>query len=58
VLAALGLPLACIKASLRIGLGRFTTEAEVDFAADRIAEEVRKQRAERISGIAATNPAR
>ena len=58
VLAALGLPLARIKASLRIGLGRFSTEAEVDFAAERIAEEVRKQRAERSAGIAASNPAR
>ena len=58
VLVALGLPLARIKASLRIGLGRFTTEAEVDFAADRIAEEVRKQRAERSAGIAARHPAR
>jgi cysteine desulfurase len=58
VLLALGLPLARIKASLRIGLGRFTTEAEVDLAADRIAEEVRKQRAERASGVAARDPAR
>jgi cysteine desulfurase len=58
VLAALGLPPARIKASLRIGLGRFTTEAEVDLAADRIAEEVRKQRAERASGVAARGAAR
>jgi cysteine desulfurase len=58
VLTALGLPLARIKASLRIGLGRFTTEAEVDFAAERIADEVRKQRLERVSGIAASYPAR
>lgn len=49
VLAALGLPLARIKASLRIGLGRFTSEAEVDFAAARMAEEVRRYRAERPS---------
>jgi len=58
VLSALGLPPARIKASLRIGLGRFTTEAEVDLAADRIAEEVRKQRAERATGVAAREPAR
>jgi cysteine desulfurase len=58
VLLALGLPLARIKASLRIGLGRFTTEAEVDLAADRIAEEVAKQRAERAGGVAARQPAR
>jgi cysteine desulfurase len=58
VLGALGLPPARIKASLRIGLGRFTTEAEVDLAADRIAEEVRRQRAERAGGVAAREPAR
>ncbi len=49
VLSALGLPPARIRASLRIGLGRFTTEAEVDFAADRIAEEVRAFRASQTS---------
>ena len=47
VLTALGLPPARIAASLRIGLGRFTTEAEVEYAAQRIAEEVRRYRAER-----------
>jgi len=47
VLTALGLASARIKSSLRIGLGRFTTAAEIDFAAERIAEEVRRQRAER-----------
>jgi len=41
VLAALGLAPERIAASLRIGLGRFTTEAEIDFAARRIAAEVR-----------------
>jgi cysteine desulfurase len=45
VLAALGLAPERIAASLRIGLGRFTTEAEVDFAAERIAAEVRAFRA-------------
>jgi cysteine desulfurase len=34
VLRALGLPDALANASVRIGLGRFTTAAEVDFAAD------------------------
>jgi cysteine desulfurase len=34
VLRALGLPDALANASIRIGLGRFTTAAEVDFAAD------------------------
>jgi cysteine desulfurase len=47
VLTALGLSPARIAASLRIGLGRFTTEAEVEYAAQRIAEEVRRYRAER-----------
>ncbi|MFI5319783.1 MAG: cysteine desulfurase family protein [Myxococcota bacterium] len=53
VLAALGLPPERIQASLRIGLGRFTTEAEVERAAERVAEEVRKLRAERAGGVAA-----
>ena len=34
---AIGLPDEEAGASLRIGLGRFTTEAEVDFAAERLA---------------------
>src|SRR4029077_11471147 len=37
VLRALGLPDAVANASIRLGLGRFTTEAEVDFATDAIA---------------------
>jgi cysteine desulfurase len=45
VLTALGLPTSQIAASLRIGLGRFTTEAEVDYAATRIAQEARRHRA-------------
>ena len=40
VLRALGLPDALANASLRIGLGRFTTAAEVDYAVGRIAEAV------------------
>ena len=40
VLRALGLPDARANASLRIGLGRFTTAAEVDYAVGRIAEGV------------------
>ncbi len=44
VLKALGLPEDRVKASLRIGLGRGTTEAEVDRAAERIGEEVRSLR--------------
>jgi cysteine desulfurase len=53
VLTALGFAPARIGASLRIGLGRFTTEAEVDRAADRIAEEVRAFRASRSSAARA-----
>jgi len=37
VLRALGLPDALANASIRIGLGRFTTAAEADFAADALA---------------------
>ena len=40
VLRALGLPEAAVRASIRMGLGRGTTEAEVDAAAARIAEEI------------------
>ncbi len=53
VLTALGLAPARIAGSLRIGLGRFTTEAEVDRAADRIADEVRAFRASRGSAASA-----
>ena len=44
VLAALGLEPALARASLRLGLGRHTTEAEVERAADRIVEEVAAHR--------------
>jgi cysteine desulfurase len=37
VLRALGLPDALANSAIRIGLGRFTTAAEVDFAADALA---------------------
>jgi len=37
VLKALGLPDELANGSIRIGLGRFTSEAEVDFAVDRLA---------------------
>jgi cysteine desulfurase len=40
VLRALGLPDALANAAIRIGLGRFTTAAEVDFAADALAAAV------------------
>ena len=40
VLRALGIGDELAQASIRIGLGRFTTEAEVDFAAEKITAEV------------------
>lgn len=40
VLRALGLPDAAVRASIRLGLGRGTTEAQVDAAAARICEEI------------------
>jgi cysteine desulfurase len=46
VLRAMGLDAPLAEASLRIGLGRFTTEAEVDYAAGRIAREARRLRKE------------
>ncbi len=46
VLRALGLDDALAAASVRIGLGRFTTEAEIDFGADRLAQVVNQLRKE------------
>jgi cysteine desulfurase len=48
VLLALGKTRAQAEASIRFGLGRFTTEEEVDWAADEIARAVAKVRAKRI----------
>lgn len=45
VLRALGVQEAWVRASLRFGLGRFTTEADVDFAAAYVAEQVERLRA-------------
>jgi cysteine desulfurase len=47
VLRALGLSEAAVRSSIRIGLGRGTTEVEIDAAAARIAEEVGALRAAR-----------
>jgi cysteine desulfurase len=44
VLRALGVEEELAHTSLRLGLGRFTTEAEVDYAVDRIVGEVRRLR--------------
>jgi len=45
VLRALGVDEELAHTSLRIGIGRFTTEEEVDFAVDRIVGEVKRLRA-------------
>src|SRR5690606_25988825 len=47
VLRALGLSEAELRASVRIGFGRFTTPEEVDAAAERLVAAVRAQRAGR-----------
>jgi cysteine desulfurase len=49
VLRALGVPDALAKATIRFGLGRFTTVAEVDFAASEVVEAVRRLRSEMAS---------
>ena len=46
VLAALGLPKERIQGAVRIGLGRGTTGAEIDHAAARITQEVRRLRSD------------
>jgi cysteine desulfurase len=45
VLLALGLTRAQAEASIRFGLGRFTTEEEVDWAADEVVRAVASVRA-------------
>ena len=47
VLRALGLSDALANGSIRLGLGRFTTEAEVDFAADALAAAATRLSADR-----------
>jgi cysteine desulfurase len=44
VLKALGLSDELAQASIRFGLGRFTTQAEVDYAGARVVEGVRQLR--------------
>jgi cysteine desulfurase len=44
VLRALGVDVELAHTSLRIGLGRFTTEEEVDFAVEKIVGEVNRLR--------------
>ena len=52
VLAALGLPKERIRGALRVGLGRFTSEADVERAAERIVSEVRRLRGAAGAGLA------
>ena len=47
VLRSIGVPVDLAVSTLRLGLGRFTTEKEVDFAAGRIVETVKKLRGTR-----------
>jgi cysteine desulfurase len=49
VLRALGVPDALAKATIRFGLGRFTTAAEVDFASAEVVRVVRRLRSEMAS---------
>jgi cysteine desulfurase len=42
VLRAMGVPDVVANASIRLAVGRFTTEAEIDFAADAIADAARR----------------
>ncbi len=49
VLRALGVPDALAKATIRFGLGRFTTRAEVDFASAEVVGVVRRLRSEMAS---------
>jgi cysteine desulfurase len=45
VLRALGVQETLAQASIRFGLGRFTTREEIDYVSRRVADEVRKLRA-------------
>jgi len=47
VLAAIGAAPELQQSAVRFGLGRFTTAEEIDYAARRVAEAVRRLRAER-----------
>jgi cysteine desulfurase len=50
VLQAIGVPAELVQSATRFGLGRFTTEEEVEYAARRVVEAVRKLREERPAG--------
>jgi cysteine desulfurase len=44
VLRAIGLPENCIDGALRIGIGKFTTDADIETAAQILTEEIVKIR--------------
>jgi len=46
VLEAIGVPPELMQSAVRFGLGRYTTQEEVDYAAGRVVETVRKLRSE------------
>jgi cysteine desulfurase len=46
VLEAIGVPLELLQSTTRFGLGRFTTEEEIDYAAARVVDVVRRLRSE------------
>jgi cysteine desulfurase len=50
VLESIGVPPALLQSATRFGLGRFTSEEEVEYAAGRVIEVVRKLRAESPAG--------
>lgn len=52
VLMALGVPEHLAKSSLRFGIGRFTSEQEIDFVIDRVVKHVRRLRS-RVSSASA-----
>ena len=47
VLEAIGIPAELVQSATRFGLGRFTTEEEVEYAGGRVVEAVRRLREER-----------
>ena len=52
VLKALGVPAPLARASLRFGVGRFSTSEEIDWVAERVVEQVRLLRAQRaLAGV-------
>lgn len=56
VLRALGLSDDRVREGLRIGFGRFNTEAEIDFAAERVAEAALRLREEGRSAVSPASP--